>query len=491
MFENDADANSSPNQNNNTQNDHTDSYAEYLARATQACDQGDSVLGMHLYLAAFERAAQDSRMIDAVVIEGMRRAWQLACQHKERSLAEYIFERLEPYLTSEEITQCASQLQKLALDKLEEFGLTKEDLEDMTEMISQDFNAGSLFGKGGQSGKLLSGSAQSPSTQAFLLPTLGSVGEKKSEPVLANPSYKDLIGFGAAIKTMQSFGVGIDDDPGFDEFVKTLHARHGLSRVPISDAFLFRCPAREDANQFMMATVTEMRLPSICMRMEENLQGMPVLCVMTSTNNQPHLNLARNAIEGAAVLVLEDIDLWGPPLSDFMADDMGAFFFSHLSRGAREAMNLIRSAIENPEVYVFMSAGEEEPIDEYFLDLLEPLTTVDVDLPTEKERADIWLDVARKHPSLLAIENERLVQYSSGMSRLDIFLAAREAVEEAYKASLSSRTYVPVTQSNIFEKIALYQPLESDEYIQLEDAVVGSFVTELDQIDDLLKGNKE
>ncbi|MDR2716020.1 MAG: hypothetical protein LBB46_04670, partial [Coriobacteriaceae bacterium] len=134
MFGSDADANNPPSQNNNT-----GSYAEYLTRAAQACANGDDVLGMHLYLAAYERAIHDSYVADPVVIDGMRRAWQLACQCKERSLAEYIFEKLEPYLSTDEVTQCASQLQRLALDKLEEFGLTQQDLEEMTEMISHDF----------------------------------------------------------------------------------------------------------------------------------------------------------------------------------------------------------------------------------------------------------------------------------------------------------------------------------------------------------------
>ena len=45
MFENDADTNSSPSQNNDTNN----TAAEYLRRAAQACAAGDAVLGMHLY----------------------------------------------------------------------------------------------------------------------------------------------------------------------------------------------------------------------------------------------------------------------------------------------------------------------------------------------------------------------------------------------------------------------------------------------------------
>ena len=50
MFENDA--NSSPSQND----EHSNSSTEYLRLASQACASGDAVLGMHLYLAAFERA---------------------------------------------------------------------------------------------------------------------------------------------------------------------------------------------------------------------------------------------------------------------------------------------------------------------------------------------------------------------------------------------------------------------------------------------------
>ncbi len=66
-------------------------------------------------------------------LEGLKQAWQLACKLKERSIAEYVFERLEPYLSSDEAAACAEQLQSLALDKLEEYGLSREDLEGMTD----------------------------------------------------------------------------------------------------------------------------------------------------------------------------------------------------------------------------------------------------------------------------------------------------------------------------------------------------------------------
>ena len=111
---------------------------DYLNRAKAACDSGDAVLGMYLYLAAFEEANGDAGAPDEDALTGLKEAWALACTHKERSLAEYIFERLEPYLSSDEITICAEALHGLAMDKLEEFGLSWKDLEDMAQAISED-----------------------------------------------------------------------------------------------------------------------------------------------------------------------------------------------------------------------------------------------------------------------------------------------------------------------------------------------------------------
>ena len=122
-----------------SQNDDRDSsVGEYLSRAAAAVAQGNQMLALHLYLAAFERgqAADDSVPTEAA-IDGLKRAWCLACSLKERSIAEYVFERMEPYLSSDEVAACAEQLQELALSKLEEFGLSRDELEDMTDMISQ------------------------------------------------------------------------------------------------------------------------------------------------------------------------------------------------------------------------------------------------------------------------------------------------------------------------------------------------------------------
>ena len=99
----------------------------------------------------------------------------------------------------------------------------------------------------------------------------------------------------------------------------------------------------------------------------------------------------------------------------------------------------------------------------------------------------MWMEIAREHPSLRGVNRSDLVRFSAGMPRFDMYMAAREAIEEAYKDGLVLRRYVPVTRENLFEKLAAYQPLDSEEYLALEEAVVRDFRADLDHIDDLLK----
>lgn len=559
----DKDANSSPSQNN----EFDSSCAAYLRRAVKACAAGDEELGLHLYLAAYEKGTRENGGADADAAFALRKAWVLAVKLKERSLAEYIFEKLEPLMDPNELAVCAGQLQSMALEKLEEFGLSREELQEMTDMISQDF-----LGLGGPArlmkvehltlpsasaakrhAKPAAPSAESnPEADAAPAPEAASdaappvhddapaasaeaSSEAAEEPVesasasepsanpaeadgsaalvtldaqpddaagkmaaeadesavissLENITYKDLAGFDRTIKTMRDFGIGMQDDPEFQGLVTLLNYRHGLERMPAADSFLFRSPAREDAHRFMTATLGEIGLPAIRMHMEENLQGAPVLCVMAQADNHPRLNSARNAFEGPGVLMLEDLDLWEAPVVD-ADDDLGGFVYATLSRGARETINLIRSAVENPDVFVIASASDGRAIDGFFYDLLEPLTVVDIDYPDEDERRSIWLDILHDHPSMRGINLDDLVEFSAGMPRYDLYMAAREAIEDAYKTSLMHRNYVPVTTDNLFEKLAAYQPLDSKEYHALENAVVREFSRGLDgSIDDLLKG---
>ena len=490
---------------------------DYLLRAKDACAQGDAVLGMHLYLTAFEKAAGAAGDPSPEAVDALKKAWDLACDLKERSLAEYIFGKLDPFLSAGESSECSERLQQLALDKLEEFGLSRGDLQDVAEAISRDllgfdaklfkveplgdFPSGDLSslltGKGkaeaegepSSDGDVSRASDRAERDGMTVLSKLAvDAGVKSPGDQKEKLTYDDLAGYDAAVATMRDFGIGMQDDPDFKSLVTMLNARHGLDRLPVTATFVFRSPAREDAGRFVQATIGELKLPAMRMRMEENMQGMPVLCVMAQADRQPKLNQARNAFEEPAVLVIEDIDLWAAPAFD-QPEDIGGLIMSTLSRGAREAVNLIRSSADDPDVFVLCTSALGNDVDPYFFDLLGPVSAVDIDYPTEKERADIWMEIAREHPSVRGVDRDQLVRFSQGMPRFDMHMAAREAIEEAYKDSLTKRRYIPVTTDNLFDKLAAYQPLDSPEYKALEQAVVDDFRRELDHLDDLLKGD--
>ena len=366
-----------------------------LSRAVAACEAGDARLGLHLYLAAFEQAAEQSDAPSEDAIMGLKQAWRVACSTKERALAEYIFERLEPYLSDDEVQAWVEQLQVLAMERLEGIGLSGDDLMEMTEALSGDFMemvgpmmAAAVHGE----------DAAMAQAEALAAPSgAAPAGEEASQPVDIF-SYDSISGYGAAVARMRSLGVGLAGTPEFDDFVAMLNSRHGLDAMPVVDSLLFCSPAREDASRFMLATVGELGLPAIRMRMEETFQGVPMLCVSAQATDAEKLASLRHGFAGPGILVLEDLDLWGAPVID-AADDMAGFFMAAMSRGAREAVNLIRQAVENPDVYVLASASSLEAIDPFFAELLFPLTCVDIDYPTAEERADIWMDIARDHPS--------------------------------------------------------------------------------------------
>lgn len=524
---------------------------EYLQRAAAASDAGDAVLGMHLYLAAFEEAASASNVPSEDAMRGLKEAWALACQYRERALAEYIFEKMEPFLSSAEHEACVAQLQSLALDRLEEFGVSRQDIEEMTEMISRDLMSMGMevgvdvglgigaiqvgpdgvrhtpisfprvsepevpvevelaaepvevsadpddcgescgcsgCGCGSGSADAAQDSGQHETVDQFLAKAAEELAFKMGGEEVPPFDYSTLAGYDSVVSIMREFGIGLQDDPEFQKLVSLLNTRHGLDRMPAIDSLLFQSPAREDANRFVAATVGELKRPAMRMHMEENLQGLPLLCVTTQADGALKPGNLRNVFANGGVLVLENIDLWTPPALDAQDEHgKGGFLAAQLSRGAREAINLIRAAVDNPEVYVLATAATGAPIDDFFLDVLEPLSAVDIAYPTPEERYDIWMDIAREHPSLRSVNRADLVRLSANMPRYDIYMAAREAVEEAYKLGLISRKYCPVTRDNIFDKLAAYQPLESAEYHELEEAVISDFRQEIAGLEDFLR----
>lgn len=575
------------------QNAHSNSSRAYLQRAASAVEEGDIVLGIHLYLAAYERALRENRIPSEAVLEGMTKAWDLAIRAKQRSLAEYIFEKLEAFWTPEEMARHAQELQELAFDKLEEYGLDRSLVEDMADMVSQDLMDATddvLYrydgdvvdntalplkrsAKNGQpslkaendklneasvKGSISSGVEQktaNPSSQNNPSDDPASVSKEKDFAAL-NPAaltsssseernggvhdednagvdkgaleiesavipsdsplaaafaqltnlatgaapketqeapqqqfnYRNLVGFDRAIASMAKLGVGRAKDPEFAQFLEMLNFRHGMPGMPGLGTLIFRSPAREDANCFMVATVGELGLPAVRMRLDRNAMGQVVLCVMASPNFKARLSgVSRSGFDSPTVVVLEDLDLWDLPFFDGSFDDVQSLLTIQLSRGAREALALVQAALTSPEATVLISASEPSEIDPFFWDLIGDHRFVDIDLPDEDERRKIWLSEQSQHPSMRGLNRGQLVDFSRGLSRFEIYAISNESVEEAYRESVAQNTFCAVETDKVLMRLSNFQPLESEEYKRMEDLAVDHFRKELANIDDLLE----
>ena len=117
----------------------------------------------------------------------------------------------------------------------------------------------------------------------------------------------------------------------------------------------------------MVATVGELGLPAVRMRLDRNAMGQVVLCVMASPNFKARLSgVSRSGFDSPTVVVLEDLDLWDLPFFDGSLDDVQSLLTIQLSRGAREALALVQAALTSPEATVLISASEPSEIDPFF-----------------------------------------------------------------------------------------------------------------------------
>lgn len=353
---------------------------DYLSRAQYAVESGDRILGIHLYLAAFEQSILENIVPSEESVNGMRAAWGiLPSMHANTRLPNISSRSSSPSFRPRSFRARPIQLQDVALDRLEEFGFSREAIEDMAEMINDDLfnlppdllyryeddNVPSPFSFLDLSSKRDSASDESdaaPTAEtsdraeevkaepiepeqkeanskaetdeeplelpAFPLPNLkgakiahidlsGKKKKKKKAPEIRF-DYSTIHGFSRAIEEMKRLGVGRMRDPQFKEFVKMLNFRHGVSRMPQLGTLVFSGAAREDANYFMVATVGELGIPAVRMRMDQNIQGQSVLCVMASPDAiTDSTSLNRFGFEGPTALILEDLDLWDLPWMGF------------------------------------------------------------------------------------------------------------------------------------------------------------------------------
>lgn len=469
--------------------------ADYMGAAHEAYDSGDHVLAMHLFLTAYEQESKGSHLPDPFAVDALREAWSIACELGERSIAEYVFDKLEPVLDEGEAKAFGRKLQSLAFEKLSEFGISQEDLAEMAELITEEIGpeAAAAFAPDASDEPSAADAAEDGSkpvaSDAGAKAKIVSVRLPKASADAASAghadanrlTFSDLTGYDTVIEDTRALGIGLGGDEELRALIDTLRVQHGLEKLSAFGSVVFRTSSREDAGYFMAAVVGELGLPAMRVQMQPGPQGMPVLCVAVSSDRRGKAASGRMMLDAPSVLVLEDIDLWGVPLMQAAtADDSQGILAASMTRAAREALTLIRSAVEHPEIHVLVSMGGESDDQGYLYDMLEPMNIVDIYLPDEIDRKQIWKRIADEHPSVRKLNLTALTRLSRNVSRYDIALAAREAVEEAYRQSLAARRYVPVSQSLMYEHLAAFQPLDSEEYRILEDAVASAFAATID-----------
>ena len=114
------------------------SAAFFLEAANAALLNGQPRLAIHLFRAAFEVESAFGNIISSPVIEGLRKAWDLACELGDRSTAESVFSDLSTYNSMEQNEKAGLCLQSLAMSQLEDMGITEGDLENIAGAISQE-----------------------------------------------------------------------------------------------------------------------------------------------------------------------------------------------------------------------------------------------------------------------------------------------------------------------------------------------------------------
>lgn len=292
-------------------------------------------------------------------------------------------------------------------------------------------------------------------------------------------TFETLIGFDEEIARIRDLGLVDDIDEEYLAFVEQMKKQHGIFDEPTGDVIVFSSTVREDADRLMIACANELGRPTMRMRVVDGPLGTQALIVMASNGIGP------DGFKDWGTLVLEGVDTWGSGAGAALEGmkDLDQATLREAAGNVMKAIAVIRSAIANPKVAVFASvSGEIAPHSPLSM-LLGSATLFEVPAPSDSERDAIWDYLMDKHVSMSALDRFELVKLSRGMPRCDIFSAAKEAVVQAYRESLQGFSYVPVTRSNLLDKIAAYQPLDSLEYRQIEDSVVEDFMTEIERME--------
>jgi hypothetical protein len=506
----------------------------YLEAAQTALLSDQPRLAIHLFRAAFEAASGFGPLVPSRVVDGLRRAWDLAFEMGDRSTAESIFGDLASHNSPEQNEQATLRLQTLALGQLEDMGITEDDLENIAGVISREMlGAGADAGTDGEKlfdslrsaleqlgvsldededeGKDEGERAEaiqkrSPSQANLASSSLAKVSSAKGglahighqlrefgernreEERQRHLNYQALAGYDHVLKRMRSFGFLSASDDVYRTFIERSAAMHGVSRLALDGGFLFFGPAREDVSLFAHATAGEI--------------GFPVLHVSTDLDGQGNgtIKLAgpfRRGLFGSppdlmdmvtpCTVLIENIDF----LQEMFDNEQQAIkrsggrvrgMMGPSGRSMQaEITGYLRALRRKPGIVIMATSQHEGGLREPLRSLLGTMHEIEVGAPWEDERRDVLITFAGEHPSFAELDVDRIARLSEGLSRNDLVSVAHAAVESAYRESLRTSRYNRVSMGDVLVQLAPFIDHESPLYQQVEDEAVAQLIWDLEK----------
>ncbi len=145
-----------------------------------------------------------------------------------------------------------------------------------------------------------------------------------------------------------------------------------------------------------------------------------------------------------------------------------------------EITGYLRALRQRPGVFLMATAEHTGSIKSPLLDLVEPLSEIEILPPSKKERRDVLVYFAKSHPSFTELDVDRIAELSDGLSRREIINASGMATETAYRESLRTGQYSKVKIGDVLVNIAQYIDHDSQLYKAVEDEAVAQLYQDIE-----------
>ncbi|HBT95268.1 MAG TPA: hypothetical protein DEB24_03850 [Coriobacteriia bacterium] len=487
----------------------------YLEAAKFALATDRDRLAMHLYRAAFEVENAQDKTPSPEVIDGLRRAWDIACDNSDRSSAESIFGELSPFNSTQQNEQAVLRLQSLALNQLEDMGITESDIENIATAFTGELdedetpelvdslkdileNIGVAVEQGDVELAVRTAEAEkagdgksAPTLSEGLIKInnkLQEMRKHKGEGNSDNPpiNYRTLVGFDNALKRMREFGFMAAGDDGFKTFVERSAAMHGVAPLSLESSFLFYGPSPEDVNLFAQATASEIGIAVIDVVVDLDPDGNGTIKLAGP--------FKRNFFGGPpdymsmptpCIILIENIDHLQCMFNNEAQAIKQQGGYQQNTMGGRsmqaEIIGYLKALRQRPGVFIMATSQHTGTLKNPLLELLGPLHELEIADPQEAERLDVLAGFAEEHPSFMDMDLGRLANLSSGLSRRQLVEVSFAAVESSYRESLRTGRYNKVEIADVLFNMAQYLNHDTPLYKQVEDEAVAQLYKDIEE----------